>query len=268
MIPILLTDTVTPDPERALYYTMLWGLEGVMLRTVEKGRVPHLNLPRLRHHLEEAEMPVMAVSPGLFESSVFHTQQWMNDLFLLDEVLTFTQKMNCPLIEVSAFTAPETPQERLSAIEKAVQVLQKAGDRAAKANTTLAVLNEQGGIAGTSAELAELLSRVNHPHVRGAWNPYTAIRLGEDIKTATQNLAGRTELVRLRDGIGQSSGWKEKVLGTGDLNLSEMLDILYKAGFRGLLVQEVFTEPKGPTGLHSATALIHMIRAITQKKAL
>ncbi|HRK74987.1 MAG TPA: TIM barrel protein, partial [Rhodothermales bacterium] len=241
------------------------GLEGVMLRTVEQGRVPHLNLPRLRHHLDEAEMPVMAVSPGLFESSVFDTQQWMNDLFLLDEVLTFTKKMNCPLIEVSAFSSPETPQERSTAFKKAVQVLQKAGDRAAKAQTTLAVLNEEGSISATSTQLAELLSQVNHPNVRAAWSPYTAMRLGEDIKTATQRIAGMTESVRLRDGIIQPSGWKEKVLGTGDLNLPEILSVLHKTGFRGLFVQEVFTEPKGPTGLHSATALIHLIRAITQK---
>lgn len=262
MIPVLLTDTATPDPERALYYTMLWGLEGVMLRMVEKGRVPYINLPRLRHHLDDAEMPVMAISPGLFEGAVFETQNWMNDLFLLDEAINFAKKMNCSHIEVSGFTAPAVASDRVRALEKAKGIFQKAADKAAKAQIKLAVINEAGGLFERAEQLVDFLTQVAHPNLRAAWDPRTALLLDEDVVSNAEYLAKWVDVVHLRDGKPTALGWEDAVLGKGHLNVAEILGVLHRAGYNGLLVQEVYTEPKGKTGLHSATALIHLIRSV------
>ncbi len=69
MLPVWLPDTVTLDLDRALHYTLLWGLEGIVLRTVggEADRVPHVNEARLKRRLSEHDLPAVAVDPGLFE---------------------------------------------------------------------------------------------------------------------------------------------------------------------------------------------------------
>ena len=69
MLPVWLTDSVTPNLSRAVHYTLLWGLEGVVLRTVwtSDNRVPFVNEQQLRTRLQEADLPVVAIAPGLFE---------------------------------------------------------------------------------------------------------------------------------------------------------------------------------------------------------
>ena len=69
MLPVWLTESVTPDLCRAVHYTLLWGLEGVVLRTVGRSgnRVPFVNERQLRTRLEEPEGQVVAVDPGLFD---------------------------------------------------------------------------------------------------------------------------------------------------------------------------------------------------------
>ena len=66
-----ITDTVTEDAPRAIHYTLLWGLDGVVLRTVggPEDRVPFINEARIRNRLIEADLSVAAVDPGLFEAA-------------------------------------------------------------------------------------------------------------------------------------------------------------------------------------------------------
>ena len=63
MLTAWLTDTVTSDLDRALHYTLLWGLEGVELRTVggAEDRVPFVNEAKLKRRLSEHELPVVAI---------------------------------------------------------------------------------------------------------------------------------------------------------------------------------------------------------------
>ncbi|MEM8558873.1 MAG: sugar phosphate isomerase/epimerase, partial [Bacteroidota bacterium] len=69
MTPILLTDTVTTDLDRALHYALLWGHEGLAIRTLGRHgeRVPYVNEAKLKRRLDEHELPLVAVEPGLFE---------------------------------------------------------------------------------------------------------------------------------------------------------------------------------------------------------
>ncbi len=263
MLPAWLTDTVTSDLDRALRYTLLWGLEGVELRTVGRAsdRVPFVNEEKLRRRLAEHEMPVVAVVPGLFEGPASHRATWLDDVAQLDETLGFCRRLGCPRVVVSAFEADDDAPG-----DTAADALRRAGTLAARRGLTLAVLNEAGMAHPTGAALARLLATVDHPAVRAAWNPAAAAQAGEDPLRGLEALAGRVELVRCTDGVLRGEAWHPTPLGEGAVGWRDQLRALHADGFAGPVSLEVNLEPPPRHGLRMATTLIAMIRAAKARK--
>lgn len=260
MTPIFLTDTVTPDLERGLHYAMLWGMEGVALRMMGHERLPNTNEAKLRYHIEQTEMPMMAFSPGLFEGDVLENVLWMEDLMRLEDALHFAEKFDRPIMMTSGFARPERPEDRPKCLDRAVDVLRKAGDRAAKRQITLAVQNEIEGLCPTGAALAELLTAVNHPNIRAGWSPYDAFMAGELPEEGAYAIAPHAALVLARDGLFQKNKWQETVIGEGHLGWPAQIRILKAGGFSGFVCLEMYLAPKGKMGLRTSTVLIHLLQ--------
>ena len=267
MTPAWLTDTVTSDLDRALHYTALWGLEGVELRTVggAEDRVPFVNEAKLKRRLSEQSLPVCAIVPGLFEGSAKERATWLNEIALMEETLAFCRRIGCPRMVVSAFaseTAIGAPSKDVR--DEAIEALQRAAAAAAKADVTLAVINETGMAHATGGTLGKLLETVDHPAVRAAWSPAEALRNGEDPAEGLKALGRRVELVRCSDGFVKGKGWQEAPLGEGDVRWAEHLRALHELGFSGPISLEIYLEPRPKQGLRSAHRLIRMIRAATR----
>lgn len=255
MIPAWLTDTVTSDLDRALHYTLLWGLEGVELRTVGSAadRVPFVNEEKLRRRLAEHEMPVVSLVPGLFEAPASARAAWLNDLALLDDTLRFAGRLGARHVVVSAFAEAEDAGA-------AVEALQRAGQVAARHGATLAVLNEVEMAHPTGSALARLLAAVDHPAVRAAWDPAAAVQAGEDALAGLDALGGRVALVRCADGHVDEGTWVPAVPGEGSVGWAEHMRRLHATGFDGPVSLKIDVEPRPRSGLHAATRLIEMIR--------
>lgn len=268
VLPVWLTDTVTSDLDRALHYTLLWGLQGVELRTVGSAadRVPRVDEQKVKRSLEHDEMLPAAVSPGLFEAPLSARARWMNDLATFDETVRFCERIGCPRVVVSSFRREENgPSEALP--EEAVRAYRRAADRAARAGLMLAVLNETDGRCQTGASLARLLDAVDRPDVQAAWNPAAALRAGEPPAEGLRALEGRVTLVRCADGeVGADGAWRSASFGQGDVGWEEQLQRLSSVGFEGPLSLEIHVEPRPREGLRAATRLIKMIRAAGRLK--
>lgn len=262
MIPALLTDTVTLNLDRALYLTLLWGLEGVELRTIggPSDRVPFVNEEKLRRRLQEHELPAVAIVPGMFEGSVRDRRTWMNEIAAFDEVLSFCQRIDCPCVVVSAFAAEQVEVP----VEEAARALRMAGDKAADYGVRVAVLNEPEGAFPTGQALATLLQAVDHPAVGAAWNPGTALQAGENPAEGLQALTGRIWLVRCSDWrIDPDRGvWEPAPFGEGAVHWHTQLQMLRTMGFAGPLSLEVHAEPRAKRGLHDATRLLQLLRQL------
>lgn len=258
MLPVWLTDTVTSDLDRALHYTLLWGLEGVELRTVGSvaDRVPFVNEAKLKRRLREHEVPVAAVVPGLFEGSVADRAAWLNDIVRLEETLAFCKRIRCRRVVTSAFM-----DEAHGAGDQAVEVLQRAGTKAAQQGITLAVLNEDDMAHTTGTALAALLAVVDHPAVQAAWNPAAAVRAGEDPAVGLEALAGRIALVRCEDGVLQNKQWTSTPLGEGAVGWEKQIATLRTQGFEGPISLTIALEPRPRHGLRMASQLIQWIRS-------
>jgi len=257
MTPILLTDTVSQDVDRVLGYAGLWGVEGIELRTVGgvQNRVPHVNERKLTSRLLDYDFPVLAIAPSLFEGLASDKVAWMNELAALPEILHFCRRVQCQTVVVSGFA-----QEEAFPVEWAAEALQRAGDAAARANVTLAVLNESAMAHATGPALANLLDLVDHEHVRAAWSPMTAWQAGEAPAAGLAELSHHVHLVRCRDGNPAGDDWSDTTLGEGGLGWGSHLAQLRRIGFDGLLSLEVFTEKPAKSGLRSATNLIRLAR--------
>ena len=155
MVPGWFPDTVTPDLGRAVHYTLLWGLEGVVLRTVggPGDRVPHVNVAQVRRRLAEADLPALALDPGLFEGSTAHRAVWMNDLAALEEVAVFGRQVSCSLVLTGALAVDALD------VDRSAEALREAGRIAARSGLHLAVRN----VAGTGCATGGLALRRMSP---------------------------------------------------------------------------------------------------------
>lgn len=252
-----LTDTVTSDLDRALHYTLLWGLDAVELRTVggASERVPFVNEAKLRRRLDEHNIAVVAIVPGLFEGMSSDRVAWLNEVVQMQDVFTFCKRIGCPRVVISCFASTQN-----DGLDTAVEALQKAGSIAEVNGLILAVLNEFDMACQTGRELATMLEAVDHSAVRAAWSPADALRAGEPASVGFKALAGRIELVRCRDGAGRGNDWEEMTLGAGAVGWPDILHQLKASDFMGPLSLEVFVEPRPKQGLRMATELIKRIR--------
>lgn len=268
MLPVWLTDTVTPDLGRAMHYTLLWGLQGVELRTVGSAaeRVPRVNERQVAESLEANDMLPVAISPGLFEAPLAARAHWMNDLATFGETVRFAERIGCPRVVVGAFGGEE--EGRGGVADEAVEALRRAVEQAAPAGLTLAVRNETDGRHATGQSLAHLLDAVAEATgrpgaVQAAWDPAAALRAGEDPAEGLRALGERVTLVRCSDGVAdpQQGTWQDTSFGEGAVGWEEQLRLLHGVGFQGPLSLEVNVEPRPKEGLRAATRLIRMIRA-------
>ncbi len=256
MLPVWLSDTVTTDLDRALHYTHLWGLEGLALRTLGRAgdRVPFVNEAKLRRRLAEHEMPVAAVSPGMFEGDVSDRIAWMNEIAAFEETLAFCRRIDCPLVLVSAFLPG-------ASVEAVAGALRSAGEAAARKGIVVGVRNEWAGAFPTARALAAVLDAVAHPAVRAAWSPAEALRAGEPASAGVEVFRGRPAFVRCFDGTGKGEAWRPTPLGEGDVGWGDVLRRLRADGCEGPVCLEVTTEPRPRAGLRDATTLLRMLRA-------
>ena len=258
-----ITDTVTEDAPRAIHYTLLWGLDGVVLRTVggPEDRVPFINEARIRNRLIEADLSVAAVDPGLFEAAISRRAAWMNDLVRFDETTAFCRRMGCPLVLVGALAEPEGAYE----VDAVASVLRRAGDAAQRAGLALAVRNEVGGHCASGERLAEVLAAVDHAHVGAAWSPADALEAGADPQTglrAFRHAGASLRYVSIRDGRWHDGAWVDCPLGEGDVQWEEHLAHLSELGFQGVLALDLRGASRVQTGLADATALIQAVRKL------
>ena len=259
MIPAWLTDTVTHDLDRALHYSLLWGLEGVELRTVggASDRIPFVNEEKLQRRLAEHEMPVVAVVPGLFEGLAGERAVWLNELALIEETLAFCRRFGCSRVVVSGF-AEAGPDGTGDAAE----ALRRAGAAASRRGITLHVLNEVGMAHPTGTALADLLAAVAHPSVQAAWDPAAAAQAGEDPQAGLQAVVGHVGFVRCYNIVAQGARWIPASLHEGVVDWPAQLQTLHRADFDGPVSLAVHLKPKPKQGLRMATALIRMMRAV------
>jgi len=263
MIPSLLADSITPNIDRAVHYALLWGLEGLELRTVGKAndRVPFVNEAKIRARLDASELPVVAVAPAIFEGSIDDHTAHLNDVAQFQETLQFCRRLACDRVVVAGFRVDDhSPGVSAESMSVAAATLKRIGEQAARAGISICVLNEVGHAVDTGRRLREMLDAVDHPGVQAAWDPVEALKAGEDPDEGLQHLLGQVGLVRCRNAARGGNGWEPRSIDSGEIRWPGQIETLHASGFEGPISLVVDAEPRPKVGLRDATTLIHWIR--------
>lgn len=232
---------MTPDLRRALRFTLLWGLDGVVLRSVGSARVPDLNEAQLRIRLESEEVDIAAVDPGLFESPVEDRAVWMDDLQQLDDVVAFCRRFDCSTILTGGF--PTSDQSGV------VDILKRAASRIGDLKLAIRSADRP-----SDHDLAEILSAVDNPQVTACWDPAKG-PAPLDRLDAVKNHLG-VIIVRDVDASGNRANFAE-----GVVPWREILERLVADDYTGVLAMDL-TGATPRDALRSATSLLYMIREV------
>lgn len=258
MLPVWLTDTVTSDLDRAVHYTLLWGLEGMILRTVgsAESRVPNVDEEKLGRRMRENDLPVPAVQPGLFTGPLGSPHQWMNEIMLARDVFDFCERLGIGMVIVDAFAGEPGDRSPEELAEPLRELAEEAGERGVR----VVVRNRTGTHVPTGSALAELLDVVDHLWVGAAWAPADGRARGESPPDGLAALGDRIQLVSAPDYALEGERAEE-------FAMEELLGVLHERGFEGPVSLEIETEPKPKHGLWAATELVRAIRRVTGERA-
>jgi D-psicose/D-tagatose/L-ribulose 3-epimerase len=129
--------------------------------------------------------------------------------------------------------APPTAEER----SRCVEVMQEAGERAARAGVTLAIepLNRfESYFLNTAADCHELIEAIGHPNVVGALDTHHAHIEERDTSEAISASAGTLGHVQLSEN-------HRGTPGSGQVPFDRVLGALDSIGYEGWLVIEAFS---------------------------
>jgi sugar phosphate isomerase/epimerase len=270
VLAALLTDSVTSDLDRAIRYALLWGLDGVVLRSLGRGeRVPHVNEALVRRRLAEAELPAVAVDPGLFEAPHSATSAWLNDLATFSETASFCRRMRCGLVTTGALAGSADDAWDASEAGTALARLAREG---LAAGLHVAVRNDDATACRSGRDLRDVLASAraacnsnDEQEVLGAaWNPAASMRAGVSPEADLEVLLDAgipIHYVAVEDSSVTPNRESVEDPGQLDLGWPRQLALLALAGYEGPLVLEVRERPAGPAGLRAATALLELIRS-------
>ena len=113
--------------------------------------MPTVNESAVRAHLQDQELAIGALVPGLLEGST--RASWLADEGALPESLRFAQRYGCGVVIVGGAGGEAA----------AAPILRRMGAQAAASGVTLAVQDDD------AARLRALLELVGHPAVSAVW---------------------------------------------------------------------------------------------------
>ena len=203
-------------------------------------RVGSLNLPALDHNLASCVPEARAYAVGLFTQVL----ELAGDLGAGGVVAV-------PGRVSSLFPPPGAETEALLAdsLAQLLTVAERLGQ------TLFVELHPQTPIP-TSALMAPVMERLNHPRLKVAYDVSNAEFVQEDQVAALRLLAPWLGQVHLSDGT--ATRWRHDRVGTGTVRFKDILRVLDEIGFQGIRVLEIISATPLDDLSFSARALTAM----------
>jgi sugar phosphate isomerase/epimerase len=267
MIPAIVTDELSGDPETAFELGLEWGVSHFELRGVFDARVPRL-APHLRRRLvravREFGVTITALSPGLFKCPFPDGEParsnlgWMDrDRFeawesvratvddhidrLLPETIELAAELGARAL--IAFGFSRGGRAAGPAPAGVVETLARAAETAAGAGVELLIETEEGFWADTGARSATLVERVGHPSLGINWDPANALIEG-DVPFPDGYAAVRRHVrnVHFKDARRYPDGSWE-LLAEGDVDWRGQIAALAADFYSGMIAVEPHLSP-------------------------
>lgn len=154
----------------------------------------------------------------------------------IDEACHFVdiaKAIDAPLVRLFPFAIPKVPLEnRRTTLNRIVERLRSITDHCRHRDVTVAI--ENAGDFPSYEDLAEIINKVNSPHLAACLDLYAAHTVDDNLTDAVDTLLPRLAMVRLRDRTAATPA----PLGTGDLPAQHLVETLADRNYNGWIVYE------------------------------
>jgi len=291
MIPSIVTDELSGDPETAFELGLEWDVEHFELRGVFDGRVPRLS-PYVRQCLIRAVrdfgVTITAISPGLFKCP-FPAERprrsnlgWMDSGFyqswhearalvedhmrnLLPASIDFAQEAGAKHIIAFSFSRGGAPAGPAPA--GVVELLAEAAEAARAGGLELLIETEEGFWADTGERSAALVERAGAPFLAINWDPANALIEGDiPFPNGYAALKHLVRNVHFKDARRYPDGSWE-LLAEGDVDWAGQIAALAADGYDGFIAVEPHLSPSVASTRNALARLRMLIEAASRKPA-
>ena len=287
MIPSIVTDELSADPETAFELGLEWGVERFELRGVHDGRVPRLQpyqRQRLLRAIASFGVKITAISPGLFkcpfpaDEPARSNLGWMDkDFFgswdraralvedhrrnLLPASIDFALEVGATFIIAFSFARGGARADAAPA--GVAELLAEAAEAAHAAGLELLIETEEGHWANTGARSAALVERIATPGLGINWDPANALIDGDlpypDGYAAVRHLVRNVHFKDVR--VHPGGAWE--LVAEGAVDWSGQIRALAADGYKGAIAVEPHLLPS----VASTRNALARLRSLMEERA-
>lgn len=232
-------DEISQDLDQQIVVCKRLGLTHVELRGVDGTNVLSFDKPmraRVKAALDAAGIGVSAIGSPCGKQPIDAPRQTLLDQFktALDQAHLF----NAPFIRVFSFYPPggegKGPIEPIRDV--AIELLQAQCDLLRGSPVVMVHENEKGIYGDVAARCLDLMTGVQHPKFRTAFDFANFVQVGQDPLAAWSMLKPYAVHIHIKDAIKGSGAIVPA--GEGDGAIAEILKDAYTSGYRGFLTLE------------------------------
>jgi sugar phosphate isomerase/epimerase len=266
-------DEINDDLSEQLRVLRELKINYLELRGVWGKNVLHLSddeVEQVRSLCTEQGMAISAIGSPIGKSPLVDPIE--NELDNLRRIITIARALGTQMIRVFSFYPPDitTNAHYDQHLPQVIEKLSLLSELAAAEGVDLVLENESGIVGDTIARCHTILSTIDSPHLRFAWDPANFIVVGEkDVTTRGWPLfSPYVRHVHIKDYAADEG--KVKAAGEGDGQVAELLVHLREANYRGFLALEPHLVTaghssgfSGPEGMAYAADKLRQLMAAT-----
>lgn len=208
------------------------GFNGIELRGLEN----ELNLLRTRpfnevkaeetaDKLKKMNLSISCLASSCFLGGTDDEDEALKEGF---EYIELASKINCKYIRILGDKNP-APKETIDD-ERVIRLLGKLLPKAEEKDVYLLV--ETSGVYSDTKRLSKIIQAVNNPHVAVLWDIHHPYRfMNEPPEETYKNIGKYLKYVHIKDSVMDNGSVQYKILGDGDIPVTEILDLLRTSGY-------------------------------------
>jgi L-ribulose-5-phosphate 3-epimerase len=241
------TDEVSQDPNKVMAFAKEFGLDGVELRSIWDTPPHKLSPEQITEFsglLKANNLAVCAISSPFLKSDIFDADATAEQITVLDNCIALAKKLETKLIRGFTFWRTQDSPQVWREVERVYRdILPKLEEN----DIYIMIENEPDTSAATAALTARFLARLNHPRVRGVWDPANevyAVGGEKPYPTAYDRVKSYMIHVHVKDALHDPDGKPRCVrIGEGEVGWPEQLRGLAADGYQSWLSLETHWRP-------------------------
>lgn len=238
----VISDEVSQDPRRIVAFAKAFGLSAIELRSLWEGPPQALTKDRIRELttiLDDAGLKTCSIASPFLKCDFDDRAQFQAHLEILRKCLELSHALETDFIRGFTFWRKEELARDIAPVLDRFQSVLSILDGTGK---FLLIENEASTNTATGKETAEFLKRIDHPQIRGIWDPANCIYSPMPeipFPDGYQRIKAMALHVHVKDAV-RPAGQEPRCvpIGEGEIDWPSQFKALLEDGYTGYLSLE------------------------------